>query len=339
MAAKPPFPLPKCSEPGCEREGTGNLQHAGKPRLRSVKGTDGKEKKPIFPMACRSYNPFRHFHTAYLGEHGERTFALLNQNGEPIHGALWYIDAITGQRVEIESDLARSNGTEEKRRKQSKAGLRVWKNPARKAANVAWSVREYGDPDAPDTWTPEQRRARQDKTDELRERYGDPDHPETWTPEQRAARAKAGEGQDAFWEQLKLTPRRWKDQVKRRTAHNQRADVKEKVSRGNLQSWAKRKAKEAAAQAELERLRKLVAGNGAEETARTPGRPKGMSERRMLEAQALERYKQEFIEKNGTDKGSIVYAAKKLYKVNSRRGVQQARQTLKLFRKWVQKPS
>jgi hypothetical protein len=245
-----PFPAQKCYLKGCERENKGNLCHAGNPRLISVKGTDGKKQVPIYPMRCGYHSPHRHLHTAYLGPHGERLTPGLDENGTRKRGCWIFTDAITGQTIETESAVPRANGTEEKRAKQSKSGKLAWRKhgESRKAAISAFAKALYGDSEAPDTWTPEQKAARALRGAESKERYGDPDHPETWTPEQKAARAKVGEGQDAFWAALSLTPRLKKSQIKRRTAHNSRPEVRKRVSDGNLAAWKVRKEKLARAE-------------------------------------------------------------------------------------------
>jgi hypothetical protein len=249
MAANPvpepesdrPFPAQKCYLKGCERENKGNLCHAGKPRLMSVKGTDGKEQVPIYPMRCGYDSPRRHLHTAYLGPHGEQLTPVLNGDGKRKTGSWIFTDAINGETIETESAVFRANGSVEKRAKQSKSGKRAWQNPGRKAANIAWATDVYGDPDKPEMWTPEQRKARELKAAEQKERYGDPDHPETWTPEQQKNREDSGKAQEAFWDDL--TPYQRKSQIKRRTAHNSRPEVRKLVSDGNKAAWSERKAR------------------------------------------------------------------------------------------------
>jgi hypothetical protein len=72
---------------------------------------------------------------------------------------------------------------------------------------------------------------------------------------------------------------------------------------------------------ELTRLRQLAAqvapssGNGAVEpkVRKKVGRPKGMEQQTIQEAHALERFKSEFQRREGTEKGSLQYASRKVY--------------------------
>ncbi|MGE5057233.1 MAG: hypothetical protein ACM3WP_24000 [Acidobacteriota bacterium] len=215
-------------------------------------------------MRCNFDSPYRFLHTAYVGPHGEQLTPVMNGNSKRKGGCWVYTDEITREKVETESDLPRANSSKEKRQKQSKSGKRAWQKPTRRAANRAWAKRVYGDPDAPDTWTPQQRTAREQKAAESLERYGDSNAPETWTPEQKAARAKVGDGQEAFW--ARLSPRQRKHQSKRRTVGNSRPEVKRLIGE-KARAW------HAAQKAELERLRKLEQVTTGNVAKRSVGRP------------------------------------------------------------------
>jgi hypothetical protein len=105
---------------------------------------------------------------------------------------------------------------------------------------------------------------------------------------------------------------------------------------------AARRRKAAAEKTELQRLRKLVAGNGtAPKSQNKGGRPKGMSEVRKREAQDLQGYIREFTLQHGSKKGATPYAARKVYHsdVDSRTAVLRANKTLRDFRKLRRKPS
>jgi hypothetical protein len=224
-----PFPAQKCYLAGCERAGTGNLHHAGGLRAIAVKGTDGGKTVLIHPMSCGFDNPQRTLHAAYLGPHGEQLTPLLNEKtGKRKPGCWTYTDTKSGERIETESSHARAMRRKETKAKFSKASKRAWKKHREtRLPNIRAANRD-----------PIRRGKIKAK---LLERYGDPKAPETWTPEQQKAREDTGKTIKAFWDGL--TPAKRRRQVKRRTAGSHRPEVQEKQRKHKVLWWAKLKAK------------------------------------------------------------------------------------------------
>lgn len=221
-----PFVLQKCSEPGCERENTGNLHSVAKPRALAVKGTDGQRTVLIYPMRCAYDSPYKLLHGAYLGPNGEQLTPVLDAAGRRKRACWIFTDAVTGERVETESSHARAMGKEETRANLSKGGRRGWKKHREQRLS---SIREANsDP---------QRRAKISATNKAL--YGDSSAPETWTVEQRKAREKISKGNKSFW--AELTPQRRKRQVNRQMRGFRTASAAAVRSEKLRASWAQRK--------------------------------------------------------------------------------------------------
>lgn len=88
-----PFPNPSCNVEGCPRRGE-NMVHSGH-RVMFVKGSDQREKVVVYRFTCRTNTePYRYFHNAYVGPHGESLERIAS-------GHFRFTDGTTEQLIEI----------------------------------------------------------------------------------------------------------------------------------------------------------------------------------------------------------------------------------------------